>query len=66
MPILKSKSTEYSYRLNEIKRLIAKDLEVEDSSISVNYVIREVNCDPMDRYPGTLEVVSIKVTVNEK
>jgi hypothetical protein len=62
MPVLKSKLTEYSYSLLEIKRLIAKDLEVEDSAVSVKYVMREVNCDPMDRYPE----VFIEVTVNDK
>jgi len=64
MPTLKSKTTEYSFSPAEIKKLIAKDLEVGESKISVQYVIREVGGDAMDRYPGTPTVTSINVTIN--
>jgi len=64
MPTLKSKTTEYSFSPTEIKKLIAKDLEVDESKISVRYVIREVGGDPMDRFPGTPTVVSIDATIN--
>jgi len=64
MPTLKSKTTEYSFSPTEIKKLIAKDPEVDESKISVRYVIREVGGDPMDRFPGTPTVVSIDVTIN--
>lgn len=64
MPTLKSKTTEYSFSPAEIKKLIAKDLEADESKISVRYVIREVGGDPMDRFPGTPTVTSIDVTIN--
>lgn len=64
IPTLKSKRTEYSFSLVEIKKLIAKDLEVDESKISVRYAIREAGGDPMDRFPGTPTVTSIDVTIN--
>lgn len=65
MPTLKSKTISYSFSPGEIKKLIAKDLGVDESKVTVRYVIEEVDGDPMDRYPGIDTVVSIEVTIDD-
>lgn len=64
--ILKSNVSTYEFSLDQMKVLIAKDLEVSEQMIDVEYVKREVGADPMDRFPGHLEVVSIRVTVKHQ
>lgn len=65
MSILKKKETVAKYQITpeQIKSLIAKDLEVNESRVDVKYVIREVGGDPLDRYPCTPTVTEISVTV---
>ena len=65
MPELKSKKTSYVYDLDEVKKLIADNLNKKVEAVSVEYVIREVGGDQMDRYPGTPTVTEIKVTIDE-
>ena len=62
--ILKSKISVYEFDLDEMKRLIAVDLDVLMKHITVEYIIREVGGDPMDRFPGHNQVVGVRVTVN--
>jgi hypothetical protein len=61
--ILKSNISTYEFSLDEIKELICADLQLEIDQVTVEYVIEEVNSDPMDRYRGTDEVTKIRVTV---
>lgn len=65
MPVMKAKTATYEFDLNEIKELIAADLDVPESAVSVEYVIQEVGGDPMDRYPGTKQVTKVRVTVDQ-
>ncbi len=44
--ILKSKVATYEFSTDDIKMLIAKDLEVPVEKVLVNYVIEEVGGDP--------------------
>lgn len=62
MPLIASKVT-YEFAPAEIKELIVQHLKVDSEKVTVRYVIREVDADPMDRYRGRDEVVSIEVTV---
>lgn len=63
MAILKSKLTRYEYSLDEMKKLIASDMNIELDAISVEYYITEVG-DFMDR-GGIKTVTKIIVTVDE-
>jgi len=65
MGVLTSKKTTYKFSRNDIKLLISKDLDVPVDAIHVNYVIREIDGDPMDRYPGVNDVTEIEVIVDE-
>jgi len=59
------KETKVIYELvpDQIKVLIANDLDVPVEKVSVHYVIQEVGGDPLDRYRGTDTVTKIMVTV---
>jgi len=61
--VLKSKVSSYEFAPDDIKLLIAKDLEVDIGSIKVDFVIQKVGGDPLDRYPGTDTVTKIRVSV---
>lgn len=61
--VLKSKVSSYEFTPDDIKLLIAKDLEVDPAKVQVSYVIQEVGGDPMDRYRGTDTVTKIRVSV---
>jgi hypothetical protein len=63
MPVMTSNKKTYAYSLDEVRKLIASDIDVPGEFVTVEYVIREVGGDPMDRYPGTNEVIEVKVTV---
>lgn len=64
MGVLKSRKETYEFSLDEIKKMIASDLEVPEEKVSVSYVQTDVSNDRMDRYPQ-YEVTSIKVTVDK-
>ena len=61
--VLKSKVSSYEFSPDDIKLLIAKDLDVPVEKINVEFVIQEVGGDPMDRYPGVKKVTGIRVSV---
>lgn len=63
--ILKSSVETYEFGLDQMKELIAADLQVDSACVEVRYVIQEVGGDPMDRFPGTKQVTKIEVTVNK-
>lgn len=65
MAVLKSKVSIYEFALEDMKKLIAADLEIPVAFIDVEYVIREVGGDPMDRFPGHDQVVGVRVTVKD-
>lgn len=58
-----AKATTYEFDLDEIKKMIAKELNASVNSISVKYIIQEIGADCMDRYPGIQTVTGVKVTV---
>lgn len=64
-PVMKPRTTTFSYNPDEIKKLIADDLDVDPEHIEVKYVIQEVGADVLDRFPGTKQVTSVRVTVEE-
>ena len=52
----------YDVSLDAMKELIAKDLGVPVSEVSVEYVIGDIGPgDPMDRYPAPRGVTGVKV-----
>jgi hypothetical protein len=63
--ILKASTSTYEFSLDDLRALIAADLSVPTSSVTVEYVIQEVGGDPMDRYPGHKQVTKIKVSVDQ-
>jgi hypothetical protein len=64
---LEAQSRTYGFTLGEIEKLLTEQVEAKaDEKVSIQYVIREVGGDPMDRYPGTPTVTEIKVTVSKK
>lgn len=65
MSILKESTRTLEYKPEEMKKLIAQDLEVDPSRIDVKYVLTEVGGDPLDRFPGHKEVTSTRVIVKE-
>ena len=62
---LQAKTSVYHFDLDDIKGMIAENLEVDPSKVSVHYRIEEVGGDYMDRFPGTKQVTRIEVTVKE-
>lgn len=65
MPFAKKTSqTTYECTLDEVKAMFAEKLSVDVSTVSVHYVIEEVDTDPLDRFPGHKAVTKIRVTVN--
>ena len=65
MNLVSNKLT-YEFSPDEIKKLIATELKVDVNKVSVDYLLQEVNGDPLDRFPGVLTVTKIRVTVNNK
>jgi hypothetical protein len=63
--ILKSSQETYEFGLDQMKELIAADLQVHVDCVTVRYVIQEVGGDPMDRFPGRDQVTKIEVTVDK-
>ena len=61
---LDSTVSTYKFSLDDMKELIAADLDVNVEDIQVEYIIQEVGGDPMDRYSGPKMVTGIRVTLN--
>jgi hypothetical protein len=61
--VLKSQKSTYEFCLDDLKKLIAQELCVDERTIHVEFVIEEVGEDPMDRFPGHKQVTSARVTV---
>jgi hypothetical protein len=62
MPV-KAQSISYSFSKKEIQDVIAASVECPSGYKvkSVQFKIKEVDCDPMDRYPGIPDVVEVVV-----
>lgn len=61
--ILKSKVSTYEFSLDDMKELIAADLDVNVEDLQVEYDIQEVTGIPFR--PGTFDqVTSVRVTLN--
>lgn len=65
MSILKAKTTKYEFSPDEIKKLIAQDMNIPEVAITINFRIQEVNGDVLDRYRGVDTVTKIEVTIDE-
>ncbi len=64
MSVIKNHELTWTYdvSLDAMKELIAKDLGVPVSEVSVEYVIGDIGPgDPMDRYPAPRGVTGVKV-----
>jgi hypothetical protein len=55
----------YEYGLDEIKKLLAKELSVVPERVEVEYVISEVGADRMDR-GGWPAVTAVRVQVDNR
>jgi ribosomal protein S24E len=64
--ILKSEISTYEFSLEQMKQLIAADLNVDPNRVTVRYVLQEVGADPMDRFPGRTEVTRVEVSVKKQ
>ena len=64
--ILQSTVSTYEFTLDQMKALVAADLDCKVEDIDVEYVIREVGGDPLDRFPGHKQVTSVRVTRKHK
>lgn len=66
--IIKQTSTINRFEIvpDTLKKLIAQDLGLDESSITIQFCIEEVGGDPLDRYPGTNTVTKIVVTETKK
>ena len=64
MSILKSKTTNYEFSLEEMSKLIANDLGFPVEAISVSYIQQDVSNDRFDRFPN-YQVTKVRVKVDE-
>lgn len=64
MAILKENKVVYEFSLEEVKKLIAADLEVSPENIQVEYVLTDVSDDRFEMFPR-YKVTSIKVVVQK-
>lgn len=64
MAILKSKLTTYEFSLDEIKALIANDLELPVEVISVEFVQQDMSNERFDTHPN-YQVTKLRVNVDE-
>jgi len=62
MPIIKSKTTEYEFSLEEIRTILAEYLEVSASDVEVDYIIEKVGAEY--DFEGFKEVTRVQVTVD--
>lgn len=63
MPELKASSVQYKFSTAEIKKMLAKELDVPETAIIVTYDKTDVSNDRFDRYP-MYEITSVTVTVD--
>lgn len=56
-------STTYSLTPKGLKQIIAKAIEVKEEDLSIDFIIKEVGGDILDRYPGVDTVTEIKLKV---
>ena len=63
MPVLKASSIEYKFDLSEIKKMIAKELNVQEAAITVEYSLEDISDDRFER-SSRYVVKNIKVTVD--
>ncbi len=64
MSILKSKTTNYEFSLEEMSKLIANDLGFPVEAITVSYIQQDVSNDRFDRFPN-YQVTKVQVKVDE-
>ena len=54
-------TTTVDYPVTEINRIIGEKM-FPGREIKIEYVISEVNADPLDRFPGRNEVTSVRIS----
>ncbi len=64
MALLKSKKTKYEFSPDEIKKLIANDMEIPLDAVSVEYVLSDIADDRFSTIPD-YQVTKIEVTIDE-
>jgi len=64
MTLLKSKKTKYEFSPDEIKKLIANDMEMPLDAVSVEYVLSDFADDRFSTAPD-YQVTKIEVTIDE-
>lgn len=64
MATLTASSLTYKFSLDEMKKLIAKDLNLAEEDISVRYIVRDTSNDEFGRY-SNYNVTEIEVSVNK-
>ena len=62
MPIIKSKTTEYEFSLEEIRTILAEYLQVNASYVEVDYIIEKVGAEY--DFEGFKQVTRVQVTVD--
>lgn len=65
MPVMSQKTTQYTYGLDELKKLIASDLKVPVEAVTVRYDLRDESDDRFGGSPS-YNVHSVTVTVDSK
>lgn len=64
MSLLKSKKIKYEFSPDEIKILIANDMEMPLDAVSVEYILSDIADDRFSTVPN-YQVTKIEVTIDE-
>jgi len=64
MPLLKSNTTVYEFSLEEMKKLIASDLQIPVEAIQVSYIMEDTSDDRFGGGPN-YKVTKIEVKIDE-
>jgi hypothetical protein len=64
MKFISTKKT-FEISLDNAVEMFAEAIGTTKEKAKVEYVIREVGADLMDRFPGTKQVTAIRITVSE-
>lgn len=64
MPQMTAQTTEYTFSLGEIKRMICKELDIPEAAVTVTYEVKDVSGDRYGSYSSDYQVTSVKVKVD--
>jgi len=63
MPQMTAQTTEYTFSLGEIKRMICKELDIPEAAVTVTYEVKDIS-DRYGSYSSDYQVTSVKVKVD--